>query len=251
MPRSAPSFVRRLAVLAVMIGVSVPAPDGITREAVASGGQKRSYFLYVPADAGAGPAPLVVVLHGAGQHPDALVSAWTGVANRAHVVVAGPETLDPGRWQLPQDGPDFLHDVVEAVKQKQRIDPRRVYLFGHSAGAVFALVTGLLESRYFAAVALSAGAFQSSGEFRLLDFARRKIPFADFVGTEDQYFPLPTVRATRDAFVAAGLPFELTEMKGRDHNYSRFAGQINEQAWSFLATHPLPTNPTYDHHTIR
>jgi poly(3-hydroxybutyrate) depolymerase len=215
-------------------------------ETITSGGRQRTYHLYVPPAAGADPLPLVVLLHGSGRHGDSLIDPWKSLAKSEKVVLVAPDSLNPAGWTTPDDGPDFVYDVVEAVKKSRRIDGRAVYLFGHSAGAVFGLSMGLLESRYFAAVAVHAGAFRDRGEFVYVAQAKRKIPFAVWVGTEDRFFPVASVRATRDAFAAEGLPFELTEIRGHDHNYYARAGDINKQAWAFLKTRVLGTDPEYE-----
>ncbi len=138
------------------------------------------------------------------------------------------------------------------MKKAQKIDARRVYLFGFSAGAVFALDMGLLESRYFAAVALHAGAFREPSEFNMIPNAQRKIPFAVTVGTNDRFFPLAAVRATRDAFVKAGLPFQVTEISGLEHaGYYTFAGDMNKKAWAFLSPIVLQDDPVYERYKFQ
>lgn len=129
----------------------------------------------------------------------------------------GPDALDTQGWQVPGDGPDFLHELIEMLKSKHPINGRRVYLFGHSAGAIQALQMSLLEPEYFAAVAVHAGALPSAA-YPLMERANRKIPIAIFVGTNDQYFPLPIVRATRDALNSrtawSGSPRLVAEQAG-------------------------------------
>jgi poly(3-hydroxybutyrate) depolymerase len=241
----------RHAVVAVaVVGLAAAPADKITKESIVSGGQNRAYYLYVPPNAGSTQAPLIVMLHGSGRRGDVLVEAWKGLAKKESIILVGPDASNPRGWDVPQDGPDFLYDVVEAVKRTQHVDPRRVYIFGHSAGAVFGLEMGLIESQYFAAVAVSAGAFRQS-DFAVLDYAQRKTPFAVFVGTNDPFYPLAAVRATRDAFVAAGLPFDLTEIKGHDHNYYGRADEINKQAWKFLAGQSLPAEPEFQRYSFR
>jgi len=237
---------RHAVVAAAVVGLAAAPADKIAKESIVSGGQNRTYYLYVPPTAGSTPAPLIVMLHGSGRRGDLLVETWKGLAKKEGIILVGPDSSDPRGWDVPQDGPEFLHDVVEEVRQSQRVDPRRMYLFGHSAGAVFGLDMGLVESQYFAAVAVSAGAFRSQSDFGVINYAKRKIPFAVFVGTNDQFFPLAAARATRDAFVAAGLPFELTEIKGHDHNYYARADEINKQAWKFLAGQSLPADPEFE-----
>jgi predicted esterase len=74
------------------------------------------------------------------------------------------------------------------------------------------------EAQYFAATAVHAGAFKEAWQMSVAQGAKRKIPIAMFSGTADPFFPIKDVRATRDAFQAAGIPVLLTEMKGHDHS---------------------------------
>ena len=103
----------------------------------------------------------------------------------------------PRVGQSPVDGPDFLHDLITELLSKYPIDARRMYLFGHSAGASFALYMALYESEYFAAAAIHAGALTLQDGV-IVERAKRKIPIHIAVGTVDRFFPLAAVRATRD-----------------------------------------------------
>jgi predicted esterase len=145
---------------------------------------------------------------------------------------------------MPQDGPDFLYDLVEALKAKYPINPRRVYLFGHSGGAIFALEMSLMESQYFAATAIHAGALPPN-DADLIEMAKRKIPISIQVGDSDQSFPLKAVRATRDALNAKGFAVELTELPNHNHWYYDLAPKINRTAWDFLKKYELESDPIY------
>jgi dienelactone hydrolase len=101
-----------------------------------------------------------------------------------------------------------------------------------------------LESEYFAAAAAYAGSVEPK-YFNLFDFATRKIPYLIVIGTEDRFFPLDDVRATRDALKSRGFPVEYVEMPRQTHNYLRSAKEINGKAWEFLRKNPLPGDPKY------
>lgn len=216
----------------------------VVKQTVLSNKKKRSYYLFVPATLKA-PAPLIVLLHGSGRNGMSLVEKWKDLASKEGLIIVGPDAESGGGWSTPGDGPDFLHDLVEALKSQYPIDPRRVYLFGHSAGAVFALLMSTIESEYFAATAVHAGAFRSPQEFQTMGNATRKIPLAIWVGTNDPYFSLRDVRATRDAFSSQGFTIEVTEMAGHDHWYYDLAPGINRDAWGFLKKYELTTDPRY------
>jgi len=101
------------------------------------------------------------------------------------------------------------------------------------------------ESQYFAAVAVHAGALRPEN-YVFIDFAKRLIPIYIVSGTDDGFFPLDSVRATRDALVAKRIPVELVELKGHDHWYYTLAPKINEGVWEFLAQHRLEEAPYYE-----
>ena len=225
----------------------VPA-EKIVKESIRSQGKERTYYLFVPDKISpAAPAPLVILLHGSGRNGLSLVEKWKELAKKEGAVIAGPDALNSQGWRIPEDGPDFIYELAEALKAKYPVNARRVYLFGHSAGAGQALYLSLLESEYFAATAVHAGALgPEDGPY--IERAQRKIPIAIFVGTNDQFFPLPTVRATRDALNARGFKSELTEIKGHTHWYYDRAPEINRSAWDFLKGHELSGEPKYEQH---
>jgi len=216
----------------------------VHRESVESGGRTRSYWLFVPEAAAAAPRPLVVLLHGSGRNGETLARPWSDLARKEGIVLAAPDSADSVHWNSPTDGPRLLKDVVDAVKAKTSIDPRRVYLFGHSAGAIFALLMGSYESEYFAAVAVHAGALHPD-DYGALDWAARKIPIAIWIGDKDAFFPLDAVRATRDQLKSRGFPIEYVEIPGHTHDYYRSAPELNRDAWKFLSQRTLAAEPRW------
>ena len=233
------------AVLLLVAAAAVGEPGKVSKETISWKGKERVFFLFVPT--GAAPErklPLLVTLHGSGQSGETYVSAWKVFAEKEKIVVVGPDSDDSVHWASPQDGPALLHDIVDQVAGKQAIASRRMYLFGHSAGAVFALQMAALESDYFAAVVAYAGSLQSK-YFNLFDYATRKIPYLLIIGTKDAFFPLADVQATRDALKSRSFPVEYVEMSGQTHNYVRSAKEINGKAWEFLLKNPLPADPKY------
>lgn len=236
-----------LTFLLVLSSLLTAAPkDTTTKETVLSGGKKRTYYLLLPETLDATkPAPLIVMLHGSGRNGRILLDHWKDLANKEGIVLAGPESENPAAWRTPQDGPELLRDVVESVKAKCSINLRRVYLFGHSGGAVFGIAMSLYESEYFAAAAVSAGALEPDRVGSFGELAQRKIPIAIFVGTRDPFFPLDLVRKTRDGLNAKGLSIQLTEIPNHDHNYYVRSGDINSSAWAFLKKAELTADPRY------
>ena len=216
----------------------------VEKNLIKSSGRTRAYYLFVPKSVKA-PAPLVVLLHGSGRNGSIMVDKWKDLAKKEGVILVGPDSANSQQWSIPVDGPDFLRDIVEELKSKYPINQRRIYLFGHSAGAGYALQLSLVESEYFAATAIHAGALDPQS-YSLIKLARRKTPIAIFVGTVDAFFPLTVVRATRDELNRQGFAVELTEMPGHDHWYYDLAPKINHSAWDFLQKHELGADQKYE-----
>jgi predicted peptidase len=234
-----------LAIVGLMLLVPAPANDDITKELMTSTGKTRVYYLYVPSTVQtASPAPLIVMLHGSNRTGNSLVEKWKDLAKKENFIIAGPDSLNTRGWAAPEDGPEFLRDLVEELKKKHPVNPRRVYLFGHSAGATFALEMSLLESQYFAATAVHAGALTKE-DSSWVEMAKRKIPMFIQVGEYDELFPPDIVRSTRDTLKTAGFPIELTEIKGHDHWYYGKSAKINQSAWDFLNKYTLEAEPVY------
>src|SRR4051812_29454492 len=175
----------RLVLWLILLAVSAFAASAqkVSKATVKTSAGERSYYLFVPDNIDKSkPMPLVVVLHGSGRNGQSLVDPWKDIAAKDGVIVVGPNSLNPSEWQIPTDGPDLIYEIVEDLKTKYPIDPRRVYLFGHSGGAIQALHLSLYESEYFAATVAHAGVIDP----RMMPFiekAIRKIPISIFVGT--------------------------------------------------------------------
>ena len=233
-----------LALFLLLVCVSsVFAKDDITKELITSKGKTRAYYLYVPSTI-KGPAPLIVMLHGSNRTGVTLVEKWKDYAKKENIIIVGPDASNLRGWGSPQDGPDYLHELVEELKTKYPINPRRVYLFGHSAGASFSLHMGLMESQYFAAVAIHAGALTGQ-HYEIIELAKRKIPISMQIGDSDPLVPLKVVRATADALKEAGFTVDLIEIENHDHWYYDKAAKFNQTAWEFLKKYELDADPKY------
>jgi polyhydroxybutyrate depolymerase len=240
-----------LLLAAALLQADTPTRDQDLRESIASGGVQRSYRVFVPGGFGLrGPGPAVVLFNGSGSSVDPLMDQWAPLSRKEGIVLIGPGAFQPGGWRIPEDSPDFTHDVVEAMKGRFPIDPRRVYLFGHSGGAGHVLLLGLIESEYFAAVGAHASALRST-DAPLLDAATRKIPMAIWIGTKDQLVPLQAARDTRDVLRERGFPIALTEIKNHTHAYAERGEEVTAQAWQFLRKASLARDPRFQSYQIK
>src|SRR5262245_7969499 len=238
-------FVACLALVAGSMSVVAQNGEQDLKLTLMSNGQPRGYRVFVPDGfSKSAPGPVVILYNGSGSSVDGLMNPWKEIARRDGVMLIGPDAFQSGAWRIPQDSPDFTGEVVEEVKAKFPIDPRRGYLFGHSGGAGHVRLLGLLESEYFAAVGAHAGAL-SPDDRKLLDVPQRHIPMAIWVGTKDEMVPLKMVRDTLAVLTQRGFPAKVSELPGHTHSYAERATEVTAAAWEFLRKESLAAEPKF------
>ncbi|MEO7243375.1 MAG: PHB depolymerase family esterase [Variovorax sp.] len=134
----------------------------------------RNYKLYVPpmpSQAGAGPRPLLLMLHGCTQNPDdfARGTAMNDAARDRGFYVLYPAqstAANPqGCWnwfkhthqQRDRGEPALLAAMTRQVMATHAIDPKRVYVAGLSAGGAMAAILAHTHPDLFAAAGVHSG----------------------------------------------------------------------------------------------
>jgi poly(hydroxyalkanoate) depolymerase family esterase len=142
----------------------------------ALGGKRMSYWLYLPHEAPAtesGGMPLLVMLHGCQQTATQFAQGtrMNALADKAGYAVVYPQQLLSSQAQrcwkwydksTQEGGGDvrMIVGIIDKVAQQYRIDRRRIYICGISAGAAMAYIVALNHPELIAAAGLhSAPAF--------------------------------------------------------------------------------------------
>ncbi|MBJ6764968.1 phospholipase [Myxococcaceae bacterium JPH2] len=127
-----------------------------------------SGLVYVPESYQAGtPAPLVLLLHGAGELPESMLKRFRASADTAGALLLIPKSQEES-WDMliGKYGPDrdFIDDKLKQVFSRFSVDPARVGIGGFSDGATYALSLGLSNGDVFQHIAAFSAGFVAPSE---------------------------------------------------------------------------------------
>jgi predicted esterase len=167
---------------------------------------------------------VLFALHGGSGNADEFAPHWAA-ATASGVLVAAPQSPVPAFpdglsfwWSSPADAASQLDDHLAAIRVSgRRAD--RIVLAGLSQGARIALWCAVhaRPEPAIGVIAVAGAADLDAVAPRLPEAARRGLRAWFLSGDRD--FALPAIRATRDAFDAAGIETRLTVEPGLGHAF--------------------------------
>lgn len=151
--------------------------------------QRRSALLYVPESSlTQTPAPLAVMLHGAGGNAEHGMELLRSYGDRARLILVAPESRKAS-WDVISDaryGADvhYIDKCLAEVFAQLAIDPARLALGGFSDGASYALSLGLSNGLLFRTILAFSPGFMAP--LRMEDTPKIFISH----GTHDEVLPI-------------------------------------------------------------
>ncbi|TNE33001.1 MAG: hypothetical protein EP349_00420 [Alphaproteobacteria bacterium] len=203
-------------------------PVGLQKYALGIGERKRVFYLYVPRSLKP-DASAMILLHEEGRDGISMADSWRKFAERHSAILAAPDA-DGGVWDFKTDQV-FIDSLIKFLQQDKRINPRRIYLFGHSGGAVVALPLAAAFSERLAGAATHAGMVTNKSFLPVIKAAKRKIPLCVINGSDDKSTPAVRARYAAQLFADAGYPAAYVDLAGHNHWYYTLSDWINELAW--------------------
>lgn len=223
---------------------TIPYPDGVgsvgsdvsysappfraLRQGIVHADRARTYYLYAPEGIGRAPRPAIVLLHGARRTGRSMIDIWRATADRHGAILVAPDSLGL-TWRPSDDDPAFFLSVLQDANAKAPIDGSRVYLFGHSAGAILATLYANRVPMRWRGVATHAGVLDGSS-VAAADVAP---PMRHYLGTQDHLFPRQAAEETATALAEAGHQVELVLIEGHTHWYYVIGPYLSEEIWRY------------------
>lgn len=209
-------------------------PNRFTVDLPVRGGPESTTLFVVPPPAVDGPAPLLVVLHGAGGQGSDMIGWWGDTARELGAYLLAPS--EAGRNRGFTGEPRERESVLEAIRWVRRradIDENRIWVTGFSRGGILCWDLALRYPGTFAAAAPQAGGPRlglagGRHNMRYLDNLRAT-PLRAMVGEHDAPDLLWSVTMFVDRARLRGIPdVSLEVLPGQGHGFD----PVTDHGWA-------------------
>lgn len=194
--------------------------------------ETRLYNAYIPKNLSDGKHPAVFLFHGAGRTGASVIERWRDNADENGFILIAPHGIREN-WGRGTDLRGLIPNLVEDASQKYPIDTDRMFLFGHSAGALYVNWATMRYPEIFVASALHGGALEAH-KIPLESSKDIRMPIIYVLGTHDSVFPKWNIERSARKMHERGHETEFILLPGHTHWYYDLAPQINNIAWDFF-----------------
>jgi dienelactone hydrolase len=236
---------RRVGTIKIAGGDSSTPPDPIpfSKDTVFTLDSPQSkYWIYVPNaydETHRTPTELFVWLHGCGgEAAGDIYTISPGGSDQQYISVAVGGRED-GCWDPNTDQSKVLAAITN-VESHFNVDPHRVVIGGYSSGGDLAYRTAFYHAKVFAGLlGENTTPFRDTGSSQSASLAAAawKFNVVQLAHTEDEVYPIDTVRRETDAMAAAGFPIQRIERPGHHYDASTADSGTDHDLQALLLPH--------------
>ena len=191
--------------------------------------QVMNYRVYLPRNYDpAKKYPMVIYMHGKGG--ESMNISEIGINSvlsqsitqcKAEVICVIPQCLPNCYWPVNPYTVDVVFRLFEDIQKHLSVDKNRIYVTGHSYGAMGTLLLLQKHPNYFAASMITAGAAASYSNYNSI----AKTPLRMFCGDQDEYRFYNNMLPLYNKLKSLGADVEYTVWKGKDHGVFSYSAQ--------------------------
>ncbi len=202
------------------------------------------YRLFVPANYdGSKPTAMVVALHGMGGDENSMFDGYGGTlkreAEREGFIVACPKGRESASMYRGSAEQDVL-DVLAQVERDYKVDPKRVYLMGHSMGGYGTWSVSIAHPDLFAALGPISGGGDVNGMVKI-----KNIPEYVVHGDNDKTVNVSQSRQHGGSRQEGGRAHHLRRSARRKPR-QRSASRTSRPCWNSSPSSSARTPPVTD-----
>lgn len=192
-------------------------------------GEKLPYAVFVPRKYNKKrPMPLVVALHGRDSAPESIVQALGAAAEKYGYIIVAPLGYTKSGWYGYGQYVEGFTDpeesrlseldvmaVLDIARTEFNVDPRRIYVAGHSMGGLGAVYLAAKYPDIFAAVGAMSPALTNQVPEEIAEFDVAPIVIEH--GDKDEIIPIDLVRAWVDGLKKLKAEMKYYEYRNGTH----------------------------------
>lgn len=206
-----------------------PEIPGTVAHTTRDGISQRTWHVYAPTSPLPGARPVVILLHGHNRDSMSMIDQWQEVARRDGVILIGLNQPTGGWQNEPLDGV-FLHKVLDEASAQYNIDRSRMFLYGHSAGAIAAQHIANRVIGPWRGVAVHAGTANPSAMHRI----ENAPPVRHYLGSSDAIFDPGTAMRSDEVIAQAGHDHTLILIPFHNHWFYEGGPAFAADAWAWF-----------------
>lgn len=193
-------------------------------------GDDVNYYIHYPSNKSKS-ANVLIALHGSGRTGVSMLDTWQDTANREGFIVMAPNSKNIQGW----GNSDSINNIFSALDndlQSKGWRRKKIYLFGHSSGGLYAMSELAEQAAKFDAVAVH-GAAQSKSSIGFLSKGT-PLKVGIFVGDSDDLFSVVSAKENIAWLAKDGFKPSLFIIKNHSHWYYENYNRLNQTIWRFL-----------------
>jgi hypothetical protein len=185
------------------------------------------------------PTELFVWFHGCGGEASGDIYTISPGGNDQHYISVAVGGREDACWDPNTDQQKVLAAIAD-VESHFNVDPHRVVIGGYSSGGDLAYRTAFYHASLFAGLlAENTTPFRDTGSSQSASLAAAawKFNVVHLAHTEDDVYPIETVRTETDAMSAAGFPIQRIERPGHHYDDSTAVSGTDHDLQTLLLPH--------------